>query len=105
MSSERHDGETLIEHFEQCVPGGAEALADARLEAEEYAQVPSLVGVSEAAAILGIKSDWLTRLRHTHPLFPEPVVVLKCGPVWLEKHIVRFARIPRPRGRPRKVKE
>ena len=33
-------GETLIEHFERCVPGGREALAKARRELEERQKTP-----------------------------------------------------------------
>lgn len=105
MSGEHRNDETLIEHFENCVPGGREALLKAREEQRERSRVPKLVGTTEAAAILGVARQRVTSLWKEHPRFPEPVEELRCGPVWLEKHIREFAKIPRPDGRPRKEKE
>lgn len=105
MTGQHRDDETLIEHFEKCVPGGAEALLKARQEQEERARVPKLVGTTEAAATLGVVRQRVTSLYKRHPRFPEPVAELRCGPVWLEKHIREFADLPRPQGRPRKEKK
>jgi hypothetical protein len=63
---------------------------------------PALVGVSEAARMLGVSKQRLTQLT-TRPDFPEPMVTLASGPVWLTSGIRGFERRwPRKPGRPAK---
>ena len=60
--------------------------------------VPDLVGVSEAAAVLG----WDKRRVFTYIArgsFPEPVAFLASGRVWRREDIERYAR---ERRRPRR---
>lgn len=40
-----------------------------------------LVGVGEAAEILGIASTTVSQRRRNGHM-PEPIAVLKCGPIW-----------------------
>ncbi len=42
---------------------------------------PRLAGVYEVAELLEITPSSLAD-RRRHPSFPEPVAVLRCGPVW-----------------------
>jgi hypothetical protein len=53
-----------------------------------------LVGVAEAAELLGVSKAVLCERRRTVwvpgaalPVFPEPVARLRCGPVWLRSQI------------------
>lgn len=63
---------------------------------------PALVGVSEAARMLGISKQRLAQLA-ARPDFPEPMVELASGPVWLTSSIRGFERRwPRKPGRPAK---
>lgn len=70
-----------------------------------------LVGVAEAAAMLGLSKGALAARRaasghrpgyvdsRDRPVpFPEPLVVLACGPVWLREQILAYqaARELRP---------
>jgi hypothetical protein len=56
-----------------------------------------LVGVAEAAALLGISKAALCERRRLSKLgrgrarFPEPVAALACGPIWLRRQIVDYA--------------
>jgi hypothetical protein len=56
-----------------------------------------LVGVHEAAELLGISKAALadrrrsTRFR-TKPEFPEPIVELACGPIWLKRDVEEYRR-------------
>lgn len=56
-----------------------------------------LVGVAEAAALLGISKAALCERRRLSKLgrgrtrFPEPVARLCCGPIWLRRQIVDYA--------------
>lgn len=59
-----------------------------------------LLGVGEAAAVLGVARQRLYQLR-ARVDFPAPFVELACGPIWLRDDIEAFARLPRPNGRPR----
>jgi hypothetical protein len=47
---------------------------------------PDLVGVAEAAAILGISANAIST-RRTRGRFPEPLVTLSCGPIWRQEDI------------------
>jgi hypothetical protein len=61
---------------------------------------PALVGVSEAARMLGVSKQRLAQLA-ARPEFPEPMVALASGPVWLTSGIRGFERRwPRKPGRP-----
>jgi DNA-directed RNA polymerase specialized sigma24 family protein len=47
---------------------------------------PDLVGTTEAAEILGVKPTTISaNLRRGR--FPEPIVRLACGPIWLRETI------------------
>lgn len=55
------------------------------------------MGRGEAAYCLGVTLQYLHILRR-QPAFPEPVAVLRCGPIWRAEDIEMFAatrnRIP-----------
>lgn len=63
-----------------------------------------LMGVKEAALLLKLSPERVKELWYEHPKFPEPIDVLLNGPVWWAEDIEEFAKIPRPVGRPKKVK-
>jgi hypothetical protein len=57
-----------------------------------------LVGLAEAAELLGLSKAALCERRHrTHqpgdrlPPFPEPVAVLRCGSIWMREQIEAYA--------------
>lgn len=63
--------------------------------------MPKLVGLHEAAELLGLSKSLLSNRRtwkgwyagHKLPRgFPEPVVELRCGPIWLHAEIVAYGR-------------
>ena len=61
---------------------------------------PDVVGVSEAAALLGVSRQRLDQLTARDD-FPEPMVRLAAGPIWLRWSIEAFLRRwPRKPGRP-----
>ena len=65
-----------------------------------------LVGAAEAAELLGIGTPNFTHLRNKIAAFPDPIVVLRCGPIWHKNDIVTFSETYVPqRGRPRKVEQ
>jgi hypothetical protein len=49
-----------------------------------------LVGIAEAAELLGIKRSALAERRKRHTSFPEPVAELRCGPVWFRAQIEHY---------------
>ena len=58
-----------------------------------------LVGLAEAAELIGIPKATLCDRRHRTfvlgdelPAFPEPVAELKCGPIWLRSQIDAYRR-------------
>jgi hypothetical protein len=65
--------------------------------------IPEIVGAGEAAEILGIGNTNFSHLRKnlagTPSSFPEPVVQLKCGPIWLKKDVEKYASSYSPRRR------
>jgi len=61
-----------------------------------------LMGRKEIAEYMGISGSRVARLRVAHPDFPKPVDILSCGPIWWAEDIEKFAKIPRPVGRPKK---
>jgi hypothetical protein len=62
-----------------------------------------LVGIAEAATILGVSPSRTSHLTHRED-FPPPEATLACGPIWRRSSIVEFAATYRPKvGRPRKL--
>lgn len=57
---------------------------------------PDIVGAAEAADILGIGNTNFSHLRKQREgkddAFPDPLVTLKCGPIWLRKDVERFGK-------------
>ncbi|HEY7268227.1 MAG TPA: DUF2283 domain-containing protein, partial [Dehalococcoidia bacterium] len=51
-----------------------------------------LVGVKEAAAILGVKKPNFVRDFASSPSFPAPVAELATGRVWMKDAVEKFAR-------------
>lgn len=53
-----------------------------------------LVGVAEAAELLGLSKGALGERRRRPgrgmPVFPEPIVRLRCGPIWEHGQIARY---------------
>ena len=85
----------VAEGREGCLSALQRAAGDRALVVEV---VPELVGVAEAAAILG----WDKRRIFTYlgrGSFPEPLVALASGRVWRRGDIEAFARTRRPRRR------
>lgn len=74
------------------------AEADRRLDEPSF---PELVGAAEAAEILGVSRQRVHQLHTENPRFPEPVVELRLGPLWLKASIDAFLRSwERKSGRP-----
>ena len=64
---------------------------------------PEILGVTEAAQLLGVSRQRVDQLRADHPDFPAPIVRLASGPVWLRSAIQGFERRWQRRpGRPSK---
>jgi hypothetical protein len=80
-----------------------EMMTEERLDAElAKPTFPDVVGVAEAAKMLGVSKQRLIQLTD-RPDFPTPMVRLAAGPVWLRSSIRAFARRwPRKPGRPAK---
>lgn len=57
---------------------------------------PEIVGAAEVAEILDIGNTNFSHLRKqregTEDAFPDPLVTLKCGPIWLKKDALKFAK-------------
>jgi len=55
-----------------------------------------IVGAAEVAEILGIGNTNFSHLRKqragTDDAFPDPIVVLKCGPIWKKSDAVKYAK-------------
>lgn len=55
-----------------------------------------IVGAAEAAEILDIGNTNFSHLRKqradTDDAFPEPMVVLKCGPIWKKSDVNKYAK-------------
>lgn len=54
-----------------------------------------LVGVHEAAAMLGISKSALAERRRSES-FPEPLAELRCGPIWLRSEVEAYKGTFRP---------
>ena len=64
--------------------------------------IPELIGVGEAAEILGVSKQRVTAMAKGSG-FPRPVVELAAGPVFLRSAVEAFAALPRHAGRPAKT--
>jgi uncharacterized protein YuzE len=76
---------------------GLDVLNASRVFGEDYADIrlTSLVGVKEAAALVGVKKPNFLRDYVNDPDFPPPVVELASGRFWLSDQIEQyFARKP-----------
>lgn len=62
-----------------------------------------IVDVAEIAKRLGMTAGAVHQLRRRHADFPVPAATLAVGPVWYWPGVERWAAVPRPAGRPRKV--
>lgn len=87
------------------LPGGR--LVEFRVRTEqslvdelEQPVIPSLVGISEAAEILGVSRQRAHAIA-AGDAFPSPIAHLAAGPVFLETAVRAFAAKPRHAGRPR----
>jgi hypothetical protein len=58
-----------------------------------------LVGLAEAAELLGIGRAALAERRRRHATFPLPVAELRCGPVWFRAQIDHYERTEARLGR------
>lgn len=62
-----------------------------------------IVGAAEVAEILGIGNTNFSHLRKqkedTDDAFPDPIVTLKCGPIWKKSDAVKYAKSFQPRRR------
>ena len=63
-------------------------------------QLPELVSVPEAAAILGVSPQRVHQLATQHAEFPQPAYELKVGRLWFRAGIEAFAERERKPGRP-----
>ncbi|MEQ1701740.1 MAG: hypothetical protein ABMA25_16650 [Ilumatobacteraceae bacterium] len=61
--------------------------------------LPALVGISEAAELLGVSRQRAHAMAKTAS-FPPPIAELAAGPVYLETAVRAFAAHPRRSGRP-----
>lgn len=102
-------GQRQTDQIAATLPGLGQAVRVEALTAAELAAqlrrptLPPLVGVTEAAAILGVSPQRVDQLAREKPLFPQPVAELGCGRVWTEASITGFAQTDqRKPGRPRK---
>ena len=67
----------------------------------EPPKLPALVGVAEAAELLGVSRGTISLRRRPSvkwwpgddlPPFPKPVTVLRCGPIWLRSAFLEYRR-------------
>lgn len=83
----------------------AEAAKQADVERDlERPTFPEIVGTTETAKILGVSKQRVWELaRQERTPFPEPIVKLAAGPIWLRSSVLAFANRPRLTGRPRRT--
>jgi len=88
----------------QPVPVGIEMHTEGELERLLWEpNYPDLVGVAEAAEILGVTKQRVSELARSRR-FPKPLYDLAAGPIWVKATIEAFAeRWERKPGRPRKA--
>ncbi len=58
-------------------------------------KTPDIVGLHEAAELLGISKTALAERRRAGT-FPEPAVKLRCGPIWRKADVEKHARTYAP---------
>lgn len=63
--------------------------------------VELLVGTYEVTKIIGLSDGRVSQLRQADPTFPEPVLQLKMGPLWLAPEIENWlaTRVRHKQGR------
>lgn len=66
-------------------------------EAGESVEIDGLVGVKEAAALLGMQKSNFVRDVAKNPAFPKPLAAVASGPIWLRSDVLRYAE---RQGRP-----
>lgn len=61
---------------------------------------PEIVGMSEAADILGFSRSNFNQHRHRYDRpedadnpFPQPIAKLACGPIWLKRDMEKWAKV------------
>jgi hypothetical protein len=53
--------------------------------------VPRLMGPAEMAYCLGVSMQYMAVLKRDDPLFPTPIVQLKCSDIWLADDVEVYA--------------
>lgn len=66
-----------------------EALRDGATEFPDREQLP-LVGVTDAAGLLGVGKSEIGRWRRRNAGFPEPAYKLRAGPLWMRDDVIAF---------------
>ncbi len=51
-----------------------------------------LIGVTEIALLAGVSAAAVCMWRTRETDFPKPIVVLKCGPIYSQKEVIRWLR-------------
>lgn len=72
-------------------------------------KTPPIMGLGEIADYYGVSRQLAAKWSRTHEDFPEPLAVLKMGPVWRTEDVLEYGRRrerkrgegPRPAGDPR----
>jgi hypothetical protein len=100
------DGRTPFDPIDSAVKlcGGLPSLVlmDQPVESEQESaarMVLDLVGVFEAAEVLGITRSAFADRRRSHRTFPPPLAELRCGPVWFRWQIQAYVAEERRLGR------
>jgi hypothetical protein len=93
--------QTTLEPFRGCITQ-VRVRTEQRVD-DELARptIPTLLGASEVAAMLGVSRQRVHQLHRENPAFPAPLVEVAMGPLWDEQAIDKFARQwERKPGRP-----
>lgn len=67
-----------------------------RIEPEQV----ELMGMAEAADLLGVSRQRVAQLIKENPRFPKPLAILRCGTVLCGVSVREFKKEKRPNGRP-----